>query len=290
MEPFPFSQQLRSYRRSSVITQAEAAEQLGVSSKTVQRWERGKSRPRPVHRRNFAGLLKRNEACMKRRAFLHAALLASLSFAPAQENLLSELAGIFAVERVPSPEQEQAALHALVDACWLLLPHFSNTVGTRHLARVQDFRKNLNVNLQESSDPRLAEALCQIEQVEGRLLYAMKRLKDASYIYQHAIQVAKEFNNPVLEAIGLTWYSNFLIDTKQASQALAPAEEARRITSFGRATPLLRSWIFATGADTWANLQRPTESQRALSQAVSLMDQTTPLSSEYRIPYDKEWV
>lgn len=290
MEHVPFPQQLKNYRKSQDLTQADIAEQLDVNSKTVQRWEAGKTTPRLVHWQHLVEHFKRNEASMKRRDFLHAALLASISFAPFQESRLSGLANLLSAERVPSPESEQAAIDAIVDSCWLLLPHFSNTVGTNHLAAVQDLRKKISGSLQESSDPRFAEALCQVEQVEGRLLYAMKRLKDASAIYRHAIQVARDFNNPLLEAIGLTWYSNFLIDTKQAPRALDPVEEAERMTKFGRATPLVYSWIFATKADAWANQKRPTESQRALHQAVSLMEKTGAGRKEYRIPYDKEWV
>src|SRR5690348_1601817 len=103
MEPVPFPQQLKSYRRSQNLTQAKVAEQLDVDTKTVQRWERGKNNPHPAHQRNLAEHFKRNEASMQRRAFLHAALLASISFAPFQESRLSGLADILSMERVPSP-------------------------------------------------------------------------------------------------------------------------------------------------------------------------------------------
>ena len=44
-----FGQQLRAWRRRRLLTQQGLAERLGVSSLTVQRWERDRSVPRPTH-------------------------------------------------------------------------------------------------------------------------------------------------------------------------------------------------------------------------------------------------
>jgi transcriptional regulator with XRE-family HTH domain len=290
MEQIPFPQQLKKYRRNQKLTQAATAEQLNVATKTVQRWEQGRNTPHFAHQQNFVKHFQRNEASMKRRDLFHTALLASISFAPLQENRLSGLADILALETVPSPQNEQAAIEAIIDSCWLLLPHFSNTIGTKHLAFVQDFRRKMGETLKESSDPRFAEALCQVEQVEGRLLYAMKRLDQASYAYRHSIKIAKDFQKPLLEAIGLAWYSNFLIDVKRAPEALDPVNRDNELTRYGHATPIVRSWIFATEADAWANQKRSVESQRALYAAEEWMKMTGPAHEPYRIPYDKEWV
>ena len=47
--PMTFGQQLRVWRRRRLLTQQGLADRLGVSSITVQRWERDRSVPRPPH-------------------------------------------------------------------------------------------------------------------------------------------------------------------------------------------------------------------------------------------------
>jgi transcriptional regulator with XRE-family HTH domain len=44
-----FGQQLRAWRRRRLLSQQGLAERLGVSSITVQGWERDRSVPRPTH-------------------------------------------------------------------------------------------------------------------------------------------------------------------------------------------------------------------------------------------------
>ena len=52
---------IRKLRDKLNLTQDEFADLIGVAVFTVSRWERGKSRPRPIHRKKMERLEKKNK-------------------------------------------------------------------------------------------------------------------------------------------------------------------------------------------------------------------------------------
>ena len=53
--------EVKELRELLILNQKEMAELLGVEMGTISRWERGLRRPRAVHRRKMARLLKKEE-------------------------------------------------------------------------------------------------------------------------------------------------------------------------------------------------------------------------------------
>jgi tetratricopeptide (TPR) repeat protein len=195
-------------------------------------------------------------------------------------------------------EEELSIVETLTKTCWQLLPHRANVVDRGHLDYVRGYRQRLASWLESSPDSphrlRLAGAISEIMQVEGGLLYALKRLDEAEKSYRAAIRIAHEAGNFLLEAIGLTWLGNFLIDSGQAGRAFAPVEAARGKAEKGSATPLVRAWIVATEADAWAN-QR--EEHRAAYKCEIALDKAAELTclggieqERYPVPYDHPWL
>jgi tetratricopeptide (TPR) repeat protein len=170
-------------------------------------------------------------------------------------------------------------------------------VDLRHLDYVRSYRQKLASWLTSSPgspiNSRLTEAISEIAQVEGRILYSLGRLDEAGGSYQTAIRAARESGNVLLEAIGLAWFSNFLIDTGQAERASAPAEAARRKAEKGGATPLVCAWLASTEADAWSNqpgLYRVGyQCDVALDRAAELMRSVGSEQERYPVLYDHPW-
>jgi DNA-binding transcriptional regulator YiaG len=55
----PLAEQIREAREDAHLSQVELARELGVSPRTVQNWESGKT-PQPRHRRAIASFLSAN--------------------------------------------------------------------------------------------------------------------------------------------------------------------------------------------------------------------------------------
>lgn len=53
-----FAARLRAHRRGLHLSQVEAAERLGVSVRTVQKWESGSAYPRPTFREAIHGFFE----------------------------------------------------------------------------------------------------------------------------------------------------------------------------------------------------------------------------------------
>ena len=59
-KPIPFHAQLKYERERRGWSQADVASKVGSDPKTVARWERGKSLPRPYHRQVLCELFGKN--------------------------------------------------------------------------------------------------------------------------------------------------------------------------------------------------------------------------------------
>lgn len=55
-------EEIRRAREERMLTQEEAAEQIGVAPRTLQNWEAGAVKPRAKHQRALVAWLERNEA------------------------------------------------------------------------------------------------------------------------------------------------------------------------------------------------------------------------------------
>jgi tetratricopeptide (TPR) repeat protein len=237
---------------------------------------------------------------MKRRDFFRNALAMSLTFAtPSQQLDLHRLTELLSPATASlSIREELSLVEMLTKTCWQLHPHLANVVDCRHLSYVGSYRQLLQSWLDNSPgspiDSRLASAISEIAQVEGGLLYELKRLDEAETCYRYAIQLAQKAGNLQLEAIGLARLSNFLIDAGQAGKASAPVEAARKIAKKVGATPLVRAWIVATEADAWANQPEvhgaAYKCEVALARAAELTSSIGSEQERYPVPYDYPWL
>jgi transcriptional regulator with XRE-family HTH domain len=291
---------IKYYRYSWHLTQEQFAEQFGFDPRTVRRWESGTAKPRTKNRQKLATCLRAREDSMDRRNFFRKAAALSLTFAaPYQEQQLDSFTKLLSPATTSlSIDEELSLVETLTKTCWQLLPHQANVVDRRHLDYVREYRQKLaswlNNSPGSSIDSQLASALSEVVQIEGTLLFALKRPSEAEKCYRTAIQVAHEAGNFLLEAIGLTWFSNFLIDTNQAGRASAPVEAAKRKAEKGGATPLVHAWIVAAEADAWANQSKihgaTYKCERALDKTSELTHMGGIEQERYPVPYDHPWL
>jgi tetratricopeptide (TPR) repeat protein len=290
------SESIKHYRQSWDLTQEQFAEKFDVVPRSVQRWESGVM-PRTKHRQKLAPCEKAGEDQMKRRDFFQGFLATSLTFAtPSQvPNLLQSLEIIAPATARPSIREELSIVETLTKTCWQLLPHVANAVDSRHLNYIQGYRRLLESWLKSSPgssiDLRLTEAIGEIAQVEATLFYATKHLERAEKSYLDAIRAAHESGNLLLEAVGLAWFGNFLIDTSQANRASAPLEAASLKAKRGGATPTVKAWIAASQADAWARQPQKDvyNCEVALGRAETFASSIRSGQEPYPVPYDSAW-
>jgi transcriptional regulator with XRE-family HTH domain len=299
-DPDHFAHQLKYYRKKEGLTQAALAARLETDVRNIRRWENAEVRPRPATMQKLYSILKESERSMNRRDLFRIGfkiIPASLLLQESHHLLIKDI--VVSSKPVLSREEEYEAIETMVETCWLLLPHFSNIIGTNHLAFVQRFKEDMSISMRDSpNNDRFSKALIQARLVEGRLLYAMKRLEDAKGAYNDAIQLAREKSHYLLTSAGYGWYANFLIDSGESGKALDHLWEARKLAEQGHAPPIFRSWIFATEADAWSNLcydphanqEEAKKSRLFLNRALEEMEKPPQARLPFRIPYDEDWM
>lgn len=239
---------------------------------------------------------------MNRRDFFRKALALSVTFAaPCQQTDLYKWIDLTSPATASlSIKEELSLVKTLAKTCWQLLPHCANVVEPWHLYFVRASRQELVLWLSKSPgssiDLHLLTALSEFMHIEGWLLYAFKRVKEAEQAYRAALGLAREAKNIPLEIIELNWFSNFLIDSHRANEASAPAAVAWRKAEKGGASQLVRAWITATQADAWANLhhrygtEAVKNSERALDTAALWTPSGETEQERYPVPYDYAWL
>jgi RNA polymerase sigma-70 factor (ECF subfamily) len=283
------------------LSRSEIADMVALSPSSVGVYiSKGREHCRQAYQRfGLDPCVKEGENTMDRRTFFRRALALSVTFA--NPGLRPELFR-FTESLMPTTisfaiEEELSLVETLTQACWQLLPHRANRLDRRHLDYVRNFRRILETWLDSTTGApamRIAKALSEVTLVEGWLLHALNRQYEAEQACQAAILVAHRAGNVQLESIGVTWLSNFLIDTGQAHRAVDRVQAARRKAEKAGAMPLMRAWMTATEADAWANQREGDRvayhSEVALDRAAALTPSGVSESEPYPIPYDLPWL
>jgi len=277
----------------------QAYERLGLDPCGIRRWKSGKVKPSMNYQQKPDPSVKEGENTMDRRAFFRRALALSVTFAAPglRPDLLRFTESLMLTTTSLSREEELSLVETLTQTYWQLLPHRADRVDRRHLGDVQSYRHILEAWLDSApgaSAMRLGKALSEVTLVEGWLLHALNRQNEAEQACQAAILIAHHVGNVQLEAIGVTWLCNFLIDTGQAHRVVDRVQAARRKAEKAGATPLMQAWMAATEADAWANQREgyrtAYHSEVALDRAVALTPSGASESEPYPIPYDLPWL
>ncbi|HEU5382861.1 MAG TPA: RNA polymerase sigma factor [Ktedonobacteraceae bacterium] len=277
----------------------QAYERLRLDPCGIQQWDSGKGKPSMNSQQKLDPDGKEGENTMDRRAFFRRALALSVTFAnPGLRPELLRFTELLMPTTISlAVEEELSLVETLAQTCWQLLPHRANRLDRRHLDYVRSYRHILETWLDSASGApamRIAKALSEVTLVEGWLLHALNRQYEAEQACQAAILVAHRAGNVQLESIGVTWLSNFLIDTGQAHRAVDRVQAARRKAEKAGATPLMRAWMTATEADAWANQREgyraAYHSEIALDRAAALTLSGASESESYPIPYDFPWL
>lgn len=292
--PVRYDQLITQYRQSWDLTQEHFAEHFDVVARCVQRWEQGVT-PGAKNRQKLALCEQAGEDAKLRRDFFRGFLAVSLPFAALSQapQLHQFLEALEPSTTHLSVREELGIVEMLTKTCWQRLPHVADVVERRYLDDVRAYRQMLASWLASSPgssfDERLTSALSEVEYVEATLLYELKRPEEAAQSYQAAKQRAHAAGNLLLEAVGLTWFGNFLIDTRRAHQASPPLEQARQLAEKTGAPPIVRAWIAATEADALAHQGETYKSEVALSRAARWQDALELEQEAYPVSYDRPW-
>ncbi|MEV7119904.1 helix-turn-helix transcriptional regulator [Kitasatospora griseola] len=275
-------------------SQERLAEQLGIATSTVVRWESGKATPRPYQRLKLAQLLKVTASELD-------ALLASRPTLPprpvvpksrdsgdAEDMKRRDILGLLAVtgalvalpRSAAGPASPTAgAAETLNSHIWQVFSLSESKQAVDPLVRHQlgILARELESAGSETERKRLCALTADLYQVAGEVFFDGNRYTDAAHCYTLAATAAKEAGDFDLWACAMTRHAFVEIYERRFTAAAPILEAAARVAERGDSQLSTRYWVAAVQAEAHAGLGDLYACSRSLDRA----EQVHTLSGQF---------